>query len=497
MPTEPVRPPLPSSTDVLIVGAGPTGLALAAAFRTLGVDHVLIDRAAGPAVHSRAAAAHARTLESLATIGAADALVARGRPGRAFVARDGERRIVSTPFDELDTPYPFVLAVPQETTEQVLQARLEELGGRVYRRHTLLDLGELYPGMNALVTDDETGEVRAVRARYVVGCDGLHSTVRQRSDIDFVGHDRPHNFALIEFSMDWSGPEGEITFFFSPAGLLAVSHLPGDLYRIVALVDDDAGPPTLEEIQHLLDTRGPTAAGARVHHLEMASTWRVRHRLADTFAKGPVFLVGDAAHVHSPVGAQGMNTGIQDVFNLAWKLAAVLDGTAAPELLNTYNAERRPVAQGVLAFTSQLHDISTASDPNSVFLRNEVLSAASRIPEFQSWLANRLAQISARYPGAEPGAQSPAVGERMPPRPGMATGIGWSLLLPPGADSPAVKEAAAASATPIAVATVTDLPHAVLVRPDGHVALTSPAAEAAELPGRLAAWLRHPWPVAG
>ncbi|ARQ70587.1 hypothetical protein CAG99_18605 [Streptomyces marincola] len=489
---------LPSSTDVLIVGAGPTGLALASALRTMGVDHLLIDRAAAPAVHSRAAAAHARTLESLATIGAAEPLVARGRAGRAFVARDGERQVVSTPFDELDTPYPFVLAVPQQTTEEVLQARLEELGGTVHRRHTLLDLTELYPGMNALIVDDETGEVTSVQARYVVGCDGIHSTVRQRAGIPFVGHDRPHNFALIEFEMEWSGPEGEITFFFSPAGLLAVSHLPGDLYRIVALVDDDAGTPSLEDIQHMLDTRGPTAAGARVRRLEMASTWRVTHRLADTFSKGNVFLVGDAAHVHSPVGAQGMNTGIQDAFNLAWKLGAVLDGTASPALLNTYNAERRAIAQGVLGFTAQLHDASTLSDPQSIHLRNEVLAAASRIPEFQTWLARRLAQIATAYPGAEPGTPHPRVGERMPPRPGMAEGIGWSLLLPPGLGAEtvqAVDEAAATSPTRLAVATVDDLPHAVLVRPDGHVALTAPGPEAATLPGALRAWLNRPWPA--
>ncbi|MFJ8312058.1 MULTISPECIES: FAD-dependent monooxygenase [unclassified Streptomyces] len=494
MPNSRGSSPLPSTTDVLIVGAGPTGLALAGALRAQGVDHVIIDRAAGTAVHSRAAAVHARTLESLATIGAAQPLVERGRPGNSFTVRDGERQVLTTPFDELDTPYPFVLAIPQQTTEEVLEARLEALGGHVHRRHTLLDLGELFPGMNALVSNDETGEVRAVQARYVVGCDGLHSTVRQQMGIPFVGHDRPQNFALIEFSMEWSGPEGEISFFFSPAGLLAVSHLQGDTYRIVALVDDDTPTPDLAAVQRLLDTRGPSAAGAKVKQLEMASTWRVLHRLADTFGEGPVFLVGDAAHVHSPVGAQGMNTGLQDAFNLAWKLGAVINGTAAPALLNTYNAERRPMAQGLLAFAAQLHDISTMSDPDSMRLRNEVLSAVGKIPEARTWLARRLAQLAVAY--GNPQGLKPAVGERMPPRPGMAQGIGWSLLLPSDADAVAVKEAAEASPTPLAVATVDDLPHAVLVRPDGHIALTASAAEAPGLPARLTDWLHQAWPSA-
>lgn len=487
---------VPSSTDVLIVGAGPTGLALASALRVQGVDHVIIDRAASSAVHSRAAAVHARTLESLATIGAAGALVARGRPGRSFTARDGERQVITTPFNELDTPYPFVLAVPQQTTEEVLEERLGELGGKVYRRHTLLGLDELFPGMSALVSDDETGEVRAIQARYVVGCDGLHSTVRKQMDIPFPGHARPHNFALIEFTMEWDGPEGEITFFFSPAGLLAVSHLQGDTYRIVALVDDDTPTPDAAAVQHLLDTRGPSAAGAKVKDISMASTWRVLHRIADTFDKGSVFLVGDAAHVHSPVGAQGMNTGLQDAFNLAWKLSAVIKGTAAPELLNTYTSERRPMAQALLAFAAQLHDISTMNSAEGIQLRNDVLSAAGRIPQVRTWLANRLAQLSVSYGGGGAQGPGPSAGDRMPPRAGMAEGIGWSLVLPAGADAAAVREAARSSAVPIAVAEDEQLPHAVLVRPDGHVALTASTDEAAELPRRLQEWLDRPWPAA-
>nr|ACX51137.1 pentachlorophenol-4-monooxygenase [Lentzea aerocolonigenes] len=359
---------------MLVVGGGPTGLALSLALTRLGVDHVVVERQSGPAPNSRAAALHARTLESLAAVGAAGALVDAGRPGRAFAARDGDRVLLQTPFDELDTPYPFVLAIPQETTERILDAHVAGVGGHVYRGWSVLDVNEQYPGATALVTEDATGEIRAIRARYVVGCDGLHSVVRERAGIEFEGHDRPHNFALIEFVMDWDGPEGEISFFFSPAGLAAISHLPGPTYRMVALVEDDTPVPDLRAVQEMLDARGPAAAGAKVRSLEMVSIWRVRHRLASTFHKGPFLLVGDAAHVHSPVGAQGLNTGIQDAFNLAWKLAAVLDGTAGPALLDTYDAERRTMAQGLLAFTAQLHDVSTMSNPDSIDLRNKMLA---------------------------------------------------------------------------------------------------------------------------
>lgn len=275
----------------------------------------------------------------------------------------------------------------------------------------------------------------------------------------------------------------------------AVSHLPGDLYRIVALIEDDTPTPDLAAVQEMVRARGPAAAGATVTSLEMVSTWKVRHRLADAFRSGSVFLVGDAAHVHSPVGAQGMNTGIQDAFNLAWKLAAVLDGTAGPGLLDTYEAERRPMAQGLLSFTAQRHDISTMSDPDSIGLRNAILGTVGELPEFSAWLARRLAQLAVSYGGAVPGGPRPAVGDRMPPRKGMAEGIGWSLLVPPGADRAGAEAVAAASPTPIAVAASDDLPHAVLVRPDGHIALTAPAEDASAPVAALREWLTGSWAV--
>ncbi|MZG14814.1 hypothetical protein GTY44_15170 [Streptomyces sp. SID5914] len=182
----------------------------------------------------------------------------------------------------------------------------------------------------------------------------------------------------------------------------------------------------------------PQAGGAPSGRPARRRTTGVRRRSG---ARRPVFLVGDAARVHSAVGAQGMNTGIQDAFNLAWKLIAVLDGTADPELLDTYDAERRPVAQGVLAFTEQLHNVSTMSDQASIRLRNEILAAAGGVPEVSAWLANRLAQLAGTYAKDGSGPR-PRVGDRMPLRPGMAEGIGCSLVLPDGADPAGVKGAA-------------------------------------------------------
>lgn len=482
---------LPRSTDVLIVGAGPVGLTMGCALRILGIDHVIIDRAPGPAAHSRASAVHVRTLESLAAIGVADELVARSIPGRTFTVRDADKVLLSIPFAELDTRFPYALSIPQMTTEEILAARYAELGGIVHRNTTLLDLHEQFPGTAASIVDSDGG-LRVVDARFVVGADGIHSVVRQRIGVGFPGAERPQTFMLAEVTMDWHGPQDEVvTFYFSPEGLGAVAKIPGDLYRVVALVDDEASTPTLADVQNVIDTRGPGAAGGRVRTVKMASTWRVHERLADTFAKGPIFLVGDAGHVHSPVGGQGLNTGVQDALNLAWKLGAVLDGTASPALLDTYTEERRPVAAGVLGFTGQLTEISTVTNPASIGLRNAVLDAVSELPDFRAWLATRLAGLHISYPSAGATEDPLSPGRRVASREGMATGIGWSLLVPESADQLAVKEAAESSATPIAVLAVDDLPRAVLVRPDGYVALTETPDNAAALPGALATWLRR------
>ncbi|MGW0807704.1 FAD-dependent monooxygenase [Nonomuraea sp. NPDC002799] len=492
MPNSSAHDVLPGSTDVLIVGAAPVGLALACALRSLGVDTVVIDRLNEPLVHTRAAAMQARTLESLATIGVDQELIARGKPTPTLTVRDGKHLLWTTPYGQLDTPYPYILVVPQPTTEAVLAERFTEMGGTVHRDHTLVDLHEQYPGMIATVAS-RSGELRAIEARYVIGCDGMHSTVRQRMGIAWEGSERPQSFALTEVVMDWHGPDEGIVFFFSPEGLLVVAPLTGEnRYRIVALESDTTPPQDLAGIQRLLETRGPADAGAVVHKIERTSKWRVGLRLAETFGgTGPVFLAGDAAHVYSPVGGQGMNTGVQDAINLAWKLAAVIDGSASPKLLETYTAERRPVAEGLVGMTAQMTDVSSIIHPERLALRNHIFAAVGGIPEFPGWWARRLAQLEVDYGGAAAEAPQPAVGRRMPPRPGMADGLGWSLLVPADADLVAVKEAAEQSRTPITVATA-ELPHAALVRPDGYVAMTAPAADAATLPARLPGWLDDP-----
>ncbi|MCA1731123.1 MAG: FAD-dependent monooxygenase [Actinobacteria bacterium] len=223
------------------------------------------------------------------------------------------------------------------------------------------------------------GEER-LRARYVVGSDGAHSSVRESVGIPFEGATYPESFVLADVRMEWGLPDDEVQLFFSPEGLVVVAPLPGERrHRIVATVDEAPAEPSLEDIQTLLDARGPRTPRPRVEEVVWSSRFRVSHKLAARFREGAVFLAGDAAHVHSPAGGQGMNTGIQDAANLAWKLALVLGGQAPDSLLDSYERERRPVAREVVSTADRLTRLATMRAPLARRLRNALIPVVGRI----------------------------------------------------------------------------------------------------------------------
>jgi 2-polyprenyl-6-methoxyphenol hydroxylase-like FAD-dependent oxidoreductase len=459
------RETLPRETDVLVVGAGPTGLTAATALRRLGVDVTLLDAAAGIRTESRAAGVQPRTLEQLARIGVADALIDRGLRGEGFVAATPDETLVRIPFGDLDTPYPFVLLVPQHDTEQVFGEALTKAGGHVLRAHRVLDVDPGYDAVDVSVADPD-GLVRSIRARYVIGCDGLHSGVRTGAGIEFTGEQGAQHNALADIRA--TGLEGPPTvrFTFSPHGMLLLSPLPDGLLRVVATVHEPAAGYDRDAVQRLLDERGPADTPLRVDEVVQSSPYRVSTRLAERFRAGRIFLAGDAAHVHSPAGGQGMNTGIQDAVNLAWKLAAVLDGTAPPELLDSYDPERRPVAAGLLGFTAQLTALAELDQPVTMRLRDQVLRAAGQVKELPDFLARKMSQLDVRYPA--PG-NDDRVGTRIPPHGAWATTLHWALLLPSGDQHSAASLPQKPNVTIGASPTDT----AFLVRPDGYVAATS------------------------
>src|SRR3954465_5381410 len=305
---------LPVRTRGAIVGAGPTGLALAATLASAGIDFVVVDRLAEGANTSRAAVVHARTLEILEKLGASEALTARGIKVSHFAVRDGSRRLLTLAFDRLPTTSPCALMVPQGDTEAVLLARLRALGGDVHRPYEVSTVAQDDDGVTLTMRSGET-----LRARYAVGADGMHSAVREASGIGFTGSAYEESFVLADVTMDWApGPE-EVSLTFGAAGLPVVAPLPDGHYRVVATVDDAPANPDLAFVQGLLDER---AAGlAKVETLAWSSRFRVQHRVAESYRAGRLLLAGDAAHVHSPAGGQGMNTGIQDAYALGRAIA--------------------------------------------------------------------------------------------------------------------------------------------------------------------------------
>lgn len=381
---------LPTTTDVVIVGAGPVGLTLAAALKARGVDVVLVDMEAAGVNTSRAAVVHARTLEVLRDVGVTDELVARGVIVPRFTVRDRDRALLTVDFGGLPTDHPYTLMVPQNITEEVLLARLNGLGGRVHRPVRVTGVTQDDAGVTV---DTATG--RQIRARYAVGTDGAHSVVRECAGIGFAGDTYAQSFVLADVHMDWHLSEREVMLFFAADGLTVVAPLPGGRHRIVATVDEAPERPDRDDVQALLDRRGPKTKSARVQDIVWSSRFRVHHRLADRYRAGRLLLAGDAAHVHSPAGGQGMNTGIQDAVVLAAKLAAVLGEQAPPDTIEEYETERRPVAESVVTFTHRMTRIATMGNAPLRSVRNVVLHALGRVPAVRRTMAMNLSELAA------------------------------------------------------------------------------------------------------
>ncbi|WJM15497.1 FAD-dependent oxidoreductase [Microbacterium arborescens] len=384
------------SVDVLIVGAGPVGLAAAVTLSRRGKKVRIVDAAPRGSSTSRAAVVHARTLEVLHTIGMAAPLVEEGVIVPDFTVRNGARTLARLDFRGLRTPYPFTLMIPQVRTEELLHATLVELGGEVEREvefDTFARPAAPAPagrGQVAVLRHAD-GTLEKVAARFVIGADGSRSRVREHQGIPFEGLEYAASFVLADVRLSWSLPGDEVQLFFSKQGLVVVAPLPGGRHRIVATMDEAPAQPTVGDVRHILDERGP--GGAVVDSLVWSSRFRVAHRLAAVFRTGAVFLAGVAAHVHSPAGGQGMNLGLQDAVFLGGLLADVLAGERGEEALADYERLRRPAARSVIALTDRMTRMATLRDPVLRGLRDRAIRVALHSPRRQAALARRIAQL--------------------------------------------------------------------------------------------------------
>ncbi len=306
-------------TDVLVIGAGPTGLTLAAALLSRGVRAVVVDKMAAGANTSRAAAVNARSLEVLEELDVSRRMVKAGLIAPRFTMRQGRHILIPVDFSALPTEHPYTLMLSQADTERLLVERLGELGGDVVRPKALSRVTQDASGVTATFDDGDT-----IRAGYVVGADGMHSTVRTQAGIGFAGGEFAESFTLADVRVTGEAPRNEVILFYAKDGLTVLAPLPGDIFRVVAPTADPPPLPSVEFVQALLDARGFGPGQTTVTELVWGSRFQIHHRVADTYRAGRLLLAGDAAHVHSPAGGQGMNLGITDAMALAAALAEVL-----------------------------------------------------------------------------------------------------------------------------------------------------------------------------
>jgi 2-polyprenyl-6-methoxyphenol hydroxylase-like FAD-dependent oxidoreductase len=386
---------LPKSTEVLIVGAGPTGLALAITLAQSGVRPLVVEREQTLQTTSRAAVIHAHTLEVLDRIGVTRAMVAEGRRIENFAFRDRDRLLGNIRFDRLPSTHRYLLMLPQHRTEALLLDRLAELGGEVRRGVSFLGYREERGIVHADLMTAE-GKVE-VSTRFLVAADGIHSAVREAAGIPFDGAAYDGSFVLADVRFEGAAQRDEVSLFFSPEGLVVVAPLPDGTCRIVATADEAPEKPDAAFIQGLLNRRGPKAQSiGRVSDVGWSSRFRLHHRLARRYRNGPVFLIGDAAHAHSPAGGQGMNTGLVDACTLGRLMSDVVRGTASERKLGEYEVLRRPAAASVLKLAGRLTTAATLRSPWKRRLRNLALALASRIPAFRRRIALNLAGLSRR-----------------------------------------------------------------------------------------------------
>ena len=304
-------------------------------------------------------------------------------------------------FGGLDTPYPFLLTLSQEHTQRILDERLESLGVSVERGVDVVDVRQDAGGAEVLITDPDGERERVLHAGWVVGCDGVQSIVRRRLGLAFDGEDYAQDWLMAEVRTDWPARSDRFHIFASSPAVLAMFPLSSSRWRLFLPQVPGRGPerraPDMEEIERLVAQRGPR--GMRVSDPTLFATFRCYLRSTKTMRGGRVLIAGDAAHVHSPAGGQGLNTGLHDAFNLGWKLALVAQGQAPPALLDTYQAERVPIATSVLALTHGLVRTFSMASPRKRFVRDLVLPIAISTPAAQRRYTRRLSQLAHNYRG--------------------------------------------------------------------------------------------------
>ena len=406
MPTS-AHKPIPNDkldlAPVLIVGAGPTGLAAAMSLSRARIPVRLIDKARTPSPYSRAIGIQARTLELFEQHRIVGKFLELGHRARVANLYSNGQRLARLDFDPLQTRYPYLLFLDQSQTERLLAEHLAESGVQVERGVELTDFTQGSAGVQATLRHP-SGRDETLRPSFMIAADGAHSVVRHRLDIGFDGKTFDQTFLLADLHADSDWPDDEFHIFASGEGLAAIFPMSGGRARLIADLATHATNananatktgPTLDECRDLVERR--------VHHrvtlsdLTWSSYFRVNSRMVSRLRADRIFLAGDAAHVHSPAGAQGMNTGIQEALNLGWKIARVLAGGASERLLDTFHAERHPIERDVLRQTSILTQMAEADHGPMKLMREHVMPALAAIGPLRDAMRRTVSELSINY----------------------------------------------------------------------------------------------------
>jgi 2-polyprenyl-6-methoxyphenol hydroxylase-like FAD-dependent oxidoreductase len=380
--------------DALVIGAGPTGLMMAAELARHGLSCRIIDKSLIPSDKSKALAIQSRTLEILDQIGVIKKFLEEGLKVVAFSPSSKGKVITTISFKNLNTTYPFILSIEQSRTETLLTEHLATFKVQVERGKELIAFSQNENEVRAVVRNVQNGEEETITTSWMIGCDGAHSLVRKELSLEFEGEEFPKIFALADVEIDWKYPHTQGFALLDPEGPSVAIPLP-DIrrYRLIYLSEKE---PDLNEVTELV--RKQWDPKAIVTHPRWMANFRINTRMVSKYRVDRVFVAGDAAHIHSPVGGQGMNTGLQDAYNLAWKLAFVHKQKAGRSLLDSYSQERHAVGKALLLGTKRATKLVTLQSPFFVALRNFFIRCVMSFPFLQRNLLRVVSQLAIKYP---------------------------------------------------------------------------------------------------